>query len=582
MIPLEAIDHIEINKTSNSVLYGDGATSGTINIVTKTNLGNLSVVSAGVTSLKGLQSNFYLSRQLEDTDYSVFGRQLTSDNYRDNSNGSEYSLGTNLIKHIDLQTELGVRAFWSREMNNLPGALPFIYLNTSPKSTEVPGYQYGADVTTASLTVFGLKRIGDVELDIDFNSRRHNDSNSYNYNASIVAAPSSGYQAANWSQSFSNSNSETTTNSLSPRIKINEFLTHDNSILLGYDFLSSQKTLSSYKSDANYTPATPISSNNYPIDNNDVSMKHQTSGVYARDTWNVSPSDQILYGYRYETYHQTYFNNAYYDYNPQLTTYPTEYNSSGNVRAYELQFNKKINSSATAYARSAQSFRIANLDDNANSANSNPVGNSNLYDNVPLLPQTSKDLEAGINYKTQHNTLSVNYFYSTIINEIAYDPSQGSINLDPTMRRGVGFHDKTELSQNFDLKLNVQYVNAIFRQGAYAGNEIPNVSPVNGNLSVDYKVNREQTFTATTRFAQSKYMSGDYSNDMAKTPGYAVEDLSYIYRQSNWSVIGTLSNVLNKNYTDTGVYSPYNQSPYILTVYPNPGRTLSLMGRYVF
>jgi iron complex outermembrane receptor protein len=156
------------------------------------------------------------------------------------------------------------------------------------------------------------------------------------------------------------------------------------------------------------------------------------------------------------------------------------------------------------------------------------------------------------------------------------------VNYDPTLRRGVAIHDKSELSQNLDAKLNVQYVNAIFTEGSYIGNEIPNVSPVNGNLAFDYKLSAEQTFTATTRFAQSKYMSGDYSNDMAKTPGYAVEDLSYIYKKSNWSAIGTIGNVLNKNYTDTGVYHATYTAPYILTVYPNPGRTISLMGRYVF
>jgi len=36
LIPLEAIDHIEITRGGSSVLYGDGATGGTINIVTKT------------------------------------------------------------------------------------------------------------------------------------------------------------------------------------------------------------------------------------------------------------------------------------------------------------------------------------------------------------------------------------------------------------------------------------------------------------------------------------------------------------------------------------------------------------------
>lgn len=51
LIPLEAIDHIEITRGGNSVLYGDGATSGTINIITKKDHDDLTAISAGLGKL---------------------------------------------------------------------------------------------------------------------------------------------------------------------------------------------------------------------------------------------------------------------------------------------------------------------------------------------------------------------------------------------------------------------------------------------------------------------------------------------------------------------------------------------------
>ena len=74
MIPVEAIDHIEITKTGNSVLYGDGANGGTINIITRKNVGNLTVVSAGLASYTGYQSGLYHSQALEDSELSLFAR----------------------------------------------------------------------------------------------------------------------------------------------------------------------------------------------------------------------------------------------------------------------------------------------------------------------------------------------------------------------------------------------------------------------------------------------------------------------------------------------------------------------------
>jgi len=66
LIPLEAIDHIEIMRGGNSVLYGDGATGGTINIVTKSNLNDLTVVSAGLGSYSTIQSSVFHARKNND------------------------------------------------------------------------------------------------------------------------------------------------------------------------------------------------------------------------------------------------------------------------------------------------------------------------------------------------------------------------------------------------------------------------------------------------------------------------------------------------------------------------------------
>ena len=135
-IPLEAIDHIEINRGGNSVLYGDGATGGSINIVTKTNLNDLTVVTAGIGSYSARQSSIFHARKNEDVNLTFFGRQLNNSGYRDSSGTAERSVGFSGIKHLSAADDLGVRIVVSNERNKLPGALPISYLNSNPRAAQ--------------------------------------------------------------------------------------------------------------------------------------------------------------------------------------------------------------------------------------------------------------------------------------------------------------------------------------------------------------------------------------------------------------------------------------------------------------
>ena len=577
MIPLEAIDHIEITKTGNSVLYGDGANGGTINIVTRKKVGDLTVVSGGLASYSGLQSGIYHARALESSELSLFARQYTSDNYRKNSRGTELSAGANWIKNIDAQTDIGARFFVSRERNKLPGALPSTQLNSSPRDTQVPGYNYEANVDSQSLTLFGKKNMGVVELAIDLNKRVRENSDSYAYDAATVYAGYNRYP--NWHQAYGNSSANVEVDSINPRAKIKNFLLPNNALQLGYDWLRSTKTGAGYKTNSAYNiddPADPWTYWPHKIDNSNYRYTHHSSGIYARNIFDASPADRIVLGYRKERYSQEYLLNYYSDNDPSLAPGRSLYSGKGSVFASELEYSRKLNANAVGYLRVARNFRVANPDDNSNAYDAN-------FALSPLRPQTSRDFDAGLNYRSEIAQTEVSYFDSRIKNEIGYDPAKYSnINFDPTKRHGLNFRQKLVLSKDFSVRTNVQYVHATFSEGSYSGKTVPGVTALSGNLSVDYQMSQKELITFTTRFAQSRYMSGDFDNSQPKVPGYAVEDLSYFYKEKNWSLVASIINITDKKYTDTGIYKPSYTSPYNMTFYPNPGRSFSLTGRYAF
>ena len=573
MIPLEAIDHIEITKSGNSVLYGDGATGGTINIVTKKNVGNLTVVSGGLASYSGYQSSLYHSQALESSELSIFAKQYASDNYRQNSKGTELSAGANWIQHVDAQTDVGARFFASEERNKLPGALPSIYLNSSPRDSQVPGYNWDANVDSRSLTLFGKKTIGDVELAIDLNNRTRRNSDSYSYDAYDVY---SGYHHTDWRQSYGHSNSKSESQSLTPRLKINNFVVANNSLQVGYDWLKSTKdgqaflTFGCGGTSCNVQNST--GSNVYQI-------THESKGLYFRDVLDLSNVDRITAGYRRENYSQT----RSIDYGGG----PSGYSVDGAANAGELEYSRKFQANLTGYLRLSQNFRIANADDNSNVASPPPA-----YSPVLLRVQTSRDIDIGFNHQSGLASTEVSYFRSHVKDEIGYDPSgcdDGyggrygcNVNYDSTRREGVNLRQKLIISKEFTARAALQYVRAKFVDGAYSGKTLPGVANLSGNLSLDYRMDAKQQITLTSRFADSRFMSGDFANSQSKVPGYVVEDLSYFRKEGNWSVMATIANITNKKYTDMGFYKSSYTVPYNLTVYPNSGRNFSLTGRYAF
>lgn len=569
MIPLEAIDHIEITKTGNSVLYGDGANTGTINIVTRKNLGRFTVVTGGLASYAGYQSGLYHSQPLENSELSLFARQYASDNFRKNSKGTEFSAGTNWVKKIDAQTDIGARFFASRERNNLPGALPLILLQSSPRDTQVPDYDWDANVDARSLTLFGKWTLQNVQFAIDLNKRSRKNSDAYSYDAYDVY---SGYHYDDWRQSYGNTSSQADTHSASPRVKINHFLVTNNVLQMGFDWLKTSKNGQAFLTFGCSSQSLTSLCGNGGADagGNTYQIEHLSKGLYFRNILDVTVNDKMVLGYRRESYSQS--RTVDYGFGPSTL------NANGTTHASEFEYTKNFQPNLTGYLRVGRNFRVANADDNSNV----------LYapDPIPLKVQTSSDIDIGLNYQSGAVTTMANFFRSDVKNEIGYDPSgcgyPCNVNYNPTRREGVNFSQKWAISKGITLRNHLQYIHARFVEGTYEGKKMPGVSALSGNLSLDYQLGVKDQLTFTTRWAQSRYMSGDFENSQAKVPAYAVADVSYFYREKNWSLVASIINLTDKKYSDTGIYKSSYTPPFNLTLYPNPGRSFRLTGRYAF
>ena len=82
MIPIDSIQSIEILPESNSVLYGDGAVGGVINIITQKPKHFMAGASIGAGSYDGNSQSVYLGNKIKKFYYMIHAKKLRTDNNR--------------------------------------------------------------------------------------------------------------------------------------------------------------------------------------------------------------------------------------------------------------------------------------------------------------------------------------------------------------------------------------------------------------------------------------------------------------------------------------------------------------------
>jgi iron complex outermembrane recepter protein len=131
-IPLDSIAQIEIVHGSASVLYGDNATSGVINIVTKNAFdGERANVTLQASSFQTQRVSTDLRKRVGNTAFSLAMDNIESVGYRDNNAYENFSLAGE-ISQQQANWDYGTRINFSREKTGLPGPLDEATFSSDP------------------------------------------------------------------------------------------------------------------------------------------------------------------------------------------------------------------------------------------------------------------------------------------------------------------------------------------------------------------------------------------------------------------------------------------------------------------
>ena len=530
-IPLNAIERIEILRGSGAVLYGGGATGGTINIITKTPVpGQRSAsIYGGAATYGTSEAGVGANLAGESVGLRFNASYLDSDNYRDNNELRQKNALADL-RWAGNRASVSLKAGADEQKLRLPGALSEAQIAANPRQAATP--QDFSNRTGGFLNVGGAWAAGAGELAADLGYREKN------IHASIIGSPI---------------DSDTSVWSFSPRLKLPHQLGGwRHHLVVGVDW-----------DDWSFLNKTSVFGQPREPDafqrNQAVYLQNSTA---IGDAWNLSLGGRL---HRVE-YGVTDLAN------PSQSDERTR-----NLTAYEIGVRYRASAALSPYAKIGTSFRVPNVNDVYN-----------LFTGVVSLlePQTSHEQEIGVDIRYGPGTFRLALYHMTIDNELYFDPAAfTNRNLPPTRRQGVEAEGKWRFARSFDLFVNYTYAVSEFRSGSIggvpiAGNEVPLVPRHAANAGAGWAFAPRARADIVASYVGEQVFDADETNTFGRRmPAYTVVDLKLTYANGGWLFGAGVKNLFDEQYFSYGVYDSFTPTYF---AYPQPERSVFVTAQYSF
>jgi iron complex outermembrane recepter protein len=584
-IPLNSIERVEITRgNSGAVLYGDGAIGGVINIVTKTKSAApfAGRVEGAVGSYNYNEGRLSVSSASGPWSASLYSNAVGSSGYRTNSDLREENYVANL-NYAALGWTAYLTAIADDQRQDFPGGLPnssasLPFTLATPRETNTPldfGNQQAFNITTGFTTTIAPG----ADLIVDGGVRRKfQQSTFYNYFLNVFPFTYDASAAV----PFSYINTGLTTTSFTPRFDIKtQAFGVPNRLLTGFDFYNTQ-----YDSDRYEAPGDQAIHH--------YNIRQTTLALYAMNTASVLSNLDVSFGGRVQNNmvaaQDTYNSSAdpnflFYNVSPQAPTLDT----SEWQWAAHLGYDYRVNPVFALFGRVARAFRLPNADERVGVGS--PFGLAPA--NFALATQTSYDVEQGFRVSAGRFGLESSVYLMNLNNEIHFIPGLGvDTNLAPTRRIGWETSATYQVTNDVRLRGGLAYTKATFREGEFAGNEIPLVSPWSGNVNLLWNIiDKLLVFDVTGRFWSARRMDNDQANVQPQIPANGTVDvrLGGAYERFFWSV--AVENLFNVDYYDYAIASggiPAGAFPAVpptigaYSAYPQAGRTFMVRAGAAF
>ena len=569
-LPLESVERIEIIRGSGAVLYGDGAVSGVINIITRKPGKNGTQASLAVEggSLDTFQARASGELGGQTAGLRMGGAYFDSKGYRENNRNIQ-STASAETRWSGTGGDLSLRFAGASENLRLPGARtiqPSIGLNeleTDRRGTSTPKDYALRDDSVLQLD--WSRSAGPVSGIVGVSYRKKEQVSYFDFN---------GFP------DYREIDLEVL--ALTPRIRFDHsHLGLPGNLVLGFDWYTWNYALSLAS-----TPSTI----GQPVHR--VEARQENRGLYVLETFSLASKTTITGGARVEWFHI----DATDTFDPAAPN-PSFFNGGSpsgeqNERQYalELGLRQSLTERWSAFTRATRAFRFATVDETYES--------STIFQQEFqfLRPQTSDTYEIGADWRGISADARLGVFRTGVRDEIhldAFTSGVGNTNLPPSRRYGMEVELGIQPAERVDLRLTYTYTDPKFLEGRFpggpfsttnvdiTGKTVPLVPRHKATLNANWGVMPKTYLSAAVVYVSEQYMENDEANDLGvKIPAYTVVDLKLTHRLADARLGIAVNNVLGEKYFNYAVRSQFTPDRY--NVYPLPERVFMAFVEYSF
>lgn len=525
-IDVSSIDRIEVIRGASSVLYGDNATGGVVNVITKRGReGDHIEYKQEFGSYQSSKEYFSFDGGHDFLDYFFSYSYQDSEGYRLNNALEANDIFTRFtVKPSDI-LELDCSANYHRDWYGTPGALFDGNIQRDGREgSRTPNSKSKTEDYYVTLIPTYFTDFGDHEAVL----------------SSFFSYRSRRFNARDVSTIVFETNHHITSVDFRPKVEINsDFFDEslENKLVLGVDYFSADDEVLS--GDITFTKS-------------QIDIVKRTFGIYASDNMLINKRFIINGGVRGEWLKYTFDQKQ-----------PSSDINKEEIReiALDAGLGYKYNDTSQIYFNYARSYRYPNTDELFQSAFESFDFFTGVVRTFPAVLNTSLKQQVANNYEIgiKDNSfagfnINADYYLIDNKNEIYFDPiSFLNTNYHSTIHHGFEFEARARLFDMVDGYFTYTFQKAFFVGGDFASKDIPLVPRNKFTGGINIKLFDSFNINYALNYVGSRFIISDQVNSVSKLESYTTMDLGLSYELYDFTIFGNIRNILNEKYFSSAI-----------------------------